>query len=111
MRPIGIRICLLVLILLGVVSSSRGQSVPPSEGYVPDEATAVRIAVAVFIPIFGEKHVRSERPFHARLKDGIWIVEGSLGKPPKPGDIVVGGTMVSEIERATGCIKAVYHLK
>jgi hypothetical protein len=94
-----------------MVTLLMGQTDTPQDGYVPDEATAVRIAEAVFIPIYGEKHVRSERPFHATLKDGVWTVKGSLGKPPKPGDIVVGGTMVAEIERATGCIKSVYHLK
>jgi len=96
---------------LGIVVSSTGQTDAPKEGYVPDEATAIRVAEAVFIPIYGQKHVISERPFHARLNDGVWTVKGSLGKPPKPGDIVAGGTMVAEIERATGCIKSVYHLK
>jgi len=97
--------------LFGIVALSWGQSDSPKNGYVPDETTAIRVAEAVFIPIYGEKHVRSERPFQAKLKGDVWTVKGSLPKPPKPGDVVVGGTMVAEIERTTGCIKAVYHLK
>jgi hypothetical protein len=105
-------LCVLLLGMFGFVSvSSRGQSDSPNNGYVPDEATAVRIAEAVFIPIYGQKHVYSERPFHARLQGEYWIVKGSLSKPRKPDEIIVGGTMMAEINRTTGCIKAVYHLK
>jgi hypothetical protein len=111
MRSSRVRVCSPLIVLFGLFALSVGQSDSPKDGYVPDEATAIRVAEAVLIPIYGEKHVRSERPFHARLKDGIWIVKGSLGNPPKPGDIVVGGTMMAEIERTTGCIKAIYHMK
>jgi hypothetical protein len=97
--------------VFGIIASSAGQTDAPKEGYVPDEATAIRVAEAVFIPIYGEKHVFSERPFHAKLQDGTWKVTGTLGKPPKRGDLVYGGTMVAEIERSTGSVKAVYHLK
>ncbi|HET9409364.1 MAG TPA: NTF2 fold immunity protein [Candidatus Sulfotelmatobacter sp.] len=103
----------LVLALLGSTAMlSEGQSPPPNSGYyVPDEATAVRIAEAVFIPVYGEKHVQSERPFHARLQGDDWVVSGTLPKPRKTGEIVFGGTMVAEINRTTGCIKSIYHLK
>src|SRR6185312_747571 len=110
MRSRGNVTCSLLLVLFGIVALSWGQSDSPKNGYVPDETTAIRVAEAVFIPIYGEKHVRSERPFQAKLKGDVWTVKGSLPKPPKPGDVVVGGTMVAEIERTTGCIKAVYHL-
>lgn len=101
----------LLLVLLGIVALSLAQSDSPKNGYVPDESTAIRVAEAVFIPIYGEKHVRSERPFQATLKGNVWMVKGSLAKPAKAGEIVFGGTMLAEIERTTGCIKAVYHLK
>jgi hypothetical protein len=110
LRQFAITLWFLAALFLGVVCSFA-QSDLPKNGYVPNEATAVRIAEAVFIPIYGEKHVFSERPFQAKLKGDIWTVKGSLPKPPKPGDIVVGGTMVAEIERTTGRIQAVYHLK
>lgn len=111
MRTLGIQACAWLFIVFGIVAPSLGQSNSPQSGYVPDEATAIRVAEAVFIPIYGKKHVISERPFQARLKGGSWIVKGSLPKAPKAEDIVVGGTMIAEIDRITGCIKAVYHLK
>src|SRR5258706_1263754 len=111
MRSSGVRACSLLLVLFVIVTLSLGRSDSPKNGYVPDKATAIRVAEAVFIPIYGEKHVVSERPFQAQLKGDVWTVKGSLPKSPKPGDIVVGGTMVAEIDRTTGCIKAVYHLK
>jgi hypothetical protein len=111
MKSAGLRTCSLMMAIFGIVALSMGQGAPPKDGYVPDETTAIRVAEAVFVPIYGEKHVRSERPFHATLKDGVWIVKGSLGKAPRPGDVVVGGTMMAEIERETGRIKSVYHMK
>ncbi len=101
---------MLALLLVGS-TSSFGQSESPKNGYVPDEATAIRIAEAVFVPIYGEKHVHSERPFRATLHGDYWVVKGTLPKPHRQGEIVVGGTMVAEIYRMTGCVKGVYHLK
>ena len=43
-------------------------------GYVPDSKTAVKIAEAVLIPVYGENQIESERPFEATLKDNIWTV-------------------------------------
>jgi hypothetical protein len=88
---------------------SLGQSEPRKNGYVPDEATAVRIAEAVFIPIYGEKRLHAEQPFHAVLKSDYWVVSGTLPKPRNPNEVIVGGTMTAEINRLTGCIRSVYH--
>ena len=52
----------------------------PRNGYVPDAKTAIRIAVAVWSPIYGEKQIQSQKPYKAKLKNGIWFVEGSLPK-------------------------------
>ena len=52
-------ICTLVVLLSSstlVQSPSAKGYVPPS-GFVPDSATAVRIAVAVWIPIYGAAHI------------------------------------------------------
>ncbi len=49
----------------------------PKDGYVPDAKTAIRIAVAIWEPIYGEKQIAREKPFTARLDtNGVWIVEG-----------------------------------
>jgi hypothetical protein len=49
----------------------------PAKGFVPDSATAVRIAVAVWIPLYGESAVMAQQPFVAKLKEGVWTVTGS----------------------------------
>ena len=48
--------------------------------YVADAATAIKIAIAFWEPIYGRENVAKNKPFHAKLKNGIWIVDGSL--PP-----------------------------
>lgn len=40
--------------------------------FVPDAKTAVKIAEAVLIPVYGETQVEPERPFKAVLENGIW---------------------------------------
>ena len=107
-----LRTLLFSLLLFGVgVVTMSAQSQPPQKGYVPDEATAIRIAEAVFIPIYGEQHVHSERPFRARLDGEYWVVSGSLPKPRSKDELIVGGTMTAEINRQTAMIRAVYHMK
>jgi hypothetical protein len=77
----------------------------PSGGYVPDAATAIKIAVAVWEPIYGRDHVAQKKPFHATLKDGIWTVEGSL--PPR----TPGGVPEAEIAQRDGRILRISHGK
>src|SRR5262245_33880238 len=73
-------------------------SYKPPKGYVPDAATAIKIAEAVWIPIYGEETLKDEKPFTAHLVNGVWIVRGTL---PKDRD---GGTAYAEISKETGCI-------
>jgi len=75
---------------------------PPS-GYVPDAETAIRIAVAVWEPIYGQKQIATEEPHHATLKGGVWVVEGSL-----PGGML-GGVAIAEISKSDGTILRVSH--
>ena len=44
--------------------------------WVPDAETAVRIAEAVLIPIFGAEEVEKRRPFQAELRRDTWFVRG-----------------------------------
>lgn len=85
-------------------AGAKHSYVPP-HGFVPDSSTAVRIAEAVWIPIYGEQTVSRERPFTARLRNGVWTVVGSLprGQP--------GGVAVAEISKRTGGIIRVSHGK
>lgn len=86
-------------------------AVCPRADCVPDAKTAVRIAEAVLIPVYGEKHVIRERPLTARLDGDRWIVKGTLPKGRRAGEIVAGGTAMAEIARRDGRILDVYHLK
>jgi len=77
----------------------------PKEGYVPDAKTAVRIAEAILIPIYGDEQIKSELPLTAILKDNVWTVTGSL----PPG--MAGGVAEVRISKMTGEILGVIHGK
>ncbi|MBZ5663186.1 MAG: YbbC/YhhH family protein [Acidobacteriia bacterium] len=77
------RVILACTVLLA--SELVGQGYKPTSGYVPDSRTAVRIAEAVLIPVYGERQIEAERPFTASLKNGIWTVTGTLRCPDGKG--------------------------
>jgi hypothetical protein len=52
-----------------VAQSSTDRSPPNS--HVPDEQTAISIAVAVWTPLYGKEQVEREKPYRASLKEGI----------------------------------------
>jgi hypothetical protein len=78
----------------------------PVDGYVPNKNTAIRIAVAVLSPIYGDEHIAQEQPFTASLKDGVWTVEGT---PPKPE--TNGGVAEIRISKKDGRVLYVCHGK
>lgn len=92
-------------LLLSVSAAADQSSYKPKQGYVPDEQTAIAIAVAVWIPIYGRQQIENEKPYRASLNDGIWTVTGSLPKGFK------GGTAEARISKDTGCILGVIHYK
>jgi hypothetical protein len=75
----------------------------PAPFFVPDEKTAIRIAEAVWTPIYGEKAVRSERPFRAALRGNTWWVGGKQRRQPRrPGLAMVGGFIEAAIDWRSG---------
>lgn len=102
----------LVLFFAGTVLL-RAQEAPhtyaPEIGYVPDAETAVKIAEAVLIPIYGQDNIASQRPFIAELRDGVWMVSGTLHCPE--GSRCLGGVALIEIEKDDGTIVRVSHGK
>ena len=76
-----------------VPQTPRPHSYVPPAGFVPDSITAIRIAEAVWIPIYGEDQIRRQRPFHARLANNVWTVIGSLPRG------WVGGVALAEISK------------
>ena len=76
----------------------------PKKGFVPDDTTAIKIAEAVWLPIYGNI-IYSKKPFKAVLKKGVWIVEGTLPRNYQ------GGVPYIEIQKKDGKILKVIHGK
>jgi len=98
-------LCLLMALHLVVSAAVAGSGYKPPRGYVPDERTAIAIAEAVLVPIYGAGQVTQERPFHAVLRGKVWEVAGSL---PPGWD---GGVALVQINKDDGRILSVTHGK
>jgi hypothetical protein len=48
-------------VTLAVAAEPKHTYMPPA-GYVPDEATAIKIAIAVWETIYGAQHIAEEKP-------------------------------------------------
>jgi hypothetical protein len=97
-----------------LVSELAGQGYKPESGYVPDSKTAVKIAEAVLTPVYGEKQIESERPFTATLKNGAWIVTGTLRCPDGKGGTTTscdGGVAEVQISKIDARILHMSHGK
>jgi len=92
-----------------LVSAQEKHSYKQKDGYVSDAATAIKIAEAVLVPIYGEKVINEEEPLKAELKEGVWIVQGTLHCPE--GNSCKGGVAVIEISKDDGRILRVSHGK
>lgn len=97
----------LLPVLTGIlIASGIGENpykFTPKDGFVPNETTAIAIAEAVLKPIYGDKQVESERPYHAKLISGVWWVGGTL-----PGG-KVGGVAVVKISKKDARVLSVSH--
>lgn len=75
-----------------------------SKDLVPDETTAIKIAEAIWLPIYGEK-IYTKKPFVAKLESKKkWIVTGTLQNQK-------GGVPYIEIQKDDGKILMVTHTK
>src|SRR3989338_6827297 len=77
----------------------------PASGFVPNEETAIKIAEAVWLPIYGKEVVDREKPFKATFEGDLWHVEGSLPEGWK------GGVAEIEINKSDGKVLRVTHGK
>lgn len=101
-----IRPILVILFVLNAsfVWSAEKHSYVSKEGYVPNADTAVKIAEAVWLPIYGES-IHQKKPFKARLENEVWIIEGTLPKD------TLGGVPIIEISKKDAKILRVSHGK
>lgn len=89
----------------------------PDKGCVPDAATAIKIAEAVWEPVYGKRAIMKERPFQAFLVRDVWHVfrkfpqskestrPTRLGEVnPPPPEEPKGGSLELEIRRRDGSI-------
>lgn len=102
--------CLILLVLFANILIMNAEDLPKhsvqrEQGFVPDESTAVHIAEAVLIPIYGQESIKKERPFKATLTNETWIVKGTLPKGSK------GGVAVVELSKKDACVLRVSHGK
>ncbi len=88
-----------------LAAETNNDNFKPKDGYVPDAKTAIKIAVAVWEPIYGEKQIATEKPYHAYLTNNVWTVAGSLPES------VSGGVAVAQIAKDDGKILRVIHYK
>ena len=77
-------------------------SIQPKNGFVPDDTTAIRIAEAVWDPIYGTPQISGERPFYAHLSQGVWTVTGTTHDPN-------GGGAVIKLSQSDGRVLLVIH--
>ncbi len=101
-----------VVLLLTMVAFGRDSGkTTPHPDYVPDEKTAERIAEAVLIARFGQERVNAQLPLRVvSASNDQWMVQGTVldkeGRPP-----VGGGGFFVWINKHTGCLSVVEHMK
>ena len=105
-----IAIALAVVAVTVAHSQAKSWHFVPKEGYVPTAVAAIAVAEAVLIPVYGEKTILDERPFSAVLKDGVWIVTGSVRcDGPTSGAPCPGGAAEVRISKKSGQILKMVH--
>jgi hypothetical protein len=106
--------CGVAFILLFGLAASPQNTPPPQHNRVPDSATAVSIARAVAIKVYGKRKIEYEEPLGASLKDGVWNVAGTLCCPDHDGKRVcepgrcLGGVVEVRI-RQSGRKNSLHH--
>lgn len=95
-----------LMFLLGFQPLRLIHAYSPPNGYVPNEETAIAIAVAVWNPIYGKDVIAKEKPYSANLVDGVWFVSSTPSK-----GTVKGGNAIAQIRQKNGEILNVIHSK
>jgi len=101
-----------VALVLTSLSLAQDAANAPKSVRVPDAETAVKIAEAALIPVYGKKHIEAERPFNATLTGDVWTVAGTLRCPDGKGGITtdcLGGVALVRISKKTGRVLYMQH--
>ena len=108
------RACLTILLMTIAASVFAQQTTDHrSPVVVPDETTAVKIAEKALTKIYGKGQIQSERPFTAKLTEGIWHVRGTLYCKDQRGKVIanacVGGVAMADIRQSDGRVLRTVH--
>ncbi len=64
--------------ILGQSTDDDDETMEKHKDFVPDTATAIKIAEVIWIPVFG-KDIYNHKPFKAKLiGDTMWLVSGTV---------------------------------
>ena len=77
----------------------------PENGYVPDEITAVLVAEAILVPIYGKAEIERQKPFVTSLSGNVWTITGSIPKN------LLGGVFLIQINKQDGTVIRLTHGK
>lgn len=86
----------------------RGKSMHsfvPEQGFVPDERTAMTIAEAILVPIYGKKAIERQKPFVVSLSGNVWTITGLLPKD------ILGGVFFVQISKQDARVITLTHGK
>jgi NTF2 fold immunity protein len=95
-------------------AGAGAQSFAPRDGFVPDSATAIKIAEEVLVPVYGKEKIEAERPLKATLKDGVWTVDATLHCRDNKGEesqLCSGGAAQIKLSKTDGRILRMIHYK
>ena len=98
------RLSTVAILISIVVATAQNISREFPHGIVSDQKTAIAIAEAVLFHVYGEKAIRSQRPYIVRHVRGKWIIDGA---PPPPG--MAGGSFHIVISQRDGRILEITH--
>lgn len=90
-----------------LVFTLQGNKVVPSQPLVdcvPDEQTAIKIAEAIWYPLYGDD-IFKQKPYYVQLEDDCWIVIGSLPEN------YYGGSAYIKFQKSDCKVIDVYHTK
>lgn len=110
MKKIIYSTLLVSLIMLGYAcnvakANKQNNNNVDTVNYVPNEETAIKIAEAIWLPIYGEK-IYNQKPYIVSLvNDSIWVVTGTLAENKR------GGVAYIEIQKKDCKILKVIHGK
>ncbi|MBL0211958.1 MAG: hypothetical protein IPQ13_13770 [Holophagaceae bacterium] len=65
---------------------------------VPDERTAIEVALVILKRIYGDQQMESQKPFKATLDRGVWVIEGFFPNDGKS----LGGAAYIGIRKSDG---------